>query len=223
MILCIADVLTAQELCQVQADLERTVFLDGQLSAGWHARRVKHNTQAKTDAQLTRQLEVLVRQALRRNALFNLAVRPKAIRPLLFNRYDQAMKYGTHVDDAVMGDMNPVRSDISMTLFLSNPLDYDGGELVIETTAGEQDFKLDAGAMVIYPSTMLHRVEPVTRGTRLAAVTWIQSLVRDAARRELLFDLDTARRMLFEKHGKTREFDLLSKSLANLLRMWAEV
>jgi len=223
MIFCIADVLTVQELHQAQAGLERAVFVDGQLSAGWHARRVKHNTQAKMGSQLTRKLQVLIQQALRRNVLFNLVVRPKAIRPLLFNRYDKAMKYGTHVDDAVMDDINPVRSDVSMTLFLSNPVDYDGGELVIETTAGEQDFKLDAGVMVIYPSTLLHRVEPVTRGKRLAAVTWIQSLVRDAARRELLFDLDTARRVLFEKHGKTHEFDLLSKSLANLLRMWVEV
>jgi PKHD-type hydroxylase len=129
------------------------------------------------------------------------------------------MAYGTHVDDALMGGM---RTDISFTLFLSDPESYDGGELVTESHAGEQPFKLPAGSLVLYPSTTLHRVEPVTRGSRLAAVGWVRSLVRDPARRELLFDLDTARKALFDRDGKSPEFDLLSKCGANLLRMWAE-
>jgi PKHD-type hydroxylase len=131
------------------------------------------------------------------------------------------MRYGTHVDDALMGDP-PVRSDLSLTLFLSDPASYDGGELIVESTAGDQAFRLPPGSLVLYPSSSLHRVEPVTRGVRRAAVGWVQSLVRDPARRELLFDLDTARRSLFDREGATREFGLLSKTVANLLRMWAE-
>ena len=118
---------------------------------------------------------------------------------------------------------HPMRSDVSLTLFLSDPATYTGGELVIESTQGEQAFKLPAGAMIIYPSSTLHRVEPVTQGVRLAAVTWVQSLVRDMADREILFDLDTARKAVFAQHGKTAEFDLLSKSLANLLRKWVDL
>ena len=118
--------------------------------------------------------------------------------------------------------MGGMRSDISFTLFLSDPESYDGGELVTESHADEQPFKLPAGSLVLYPSTTLHRVEPVTRGSRLAAVGWIRSLVRDPARRELLFDLDTARKALFDRDCKSPEFDLLSKCGANLLRMWAE-
>jgi PKHD-type hydroxylase len=130
------------------------------------------------------------------------------------------MEYGSHVDDAVMGSTDPIRSDVSFTLFLNPPDAYDGGELVIESTAGEQAFKLPAGGLVLYPSSTLHRVVPVTR---LAAVSWVQSQIRDPGCREILFDLDTARRTLFEREGKSREFDLLSKSLANLLRLWAEL
>jgi PKHD-type hydroxylase len=116
-----------------------------------------------------------------------------------------------------------IRADLSLTLFLSEPNSYEGGELVIESTQGEQSFKLAAGSLVLYPSTTLHRVEPITAGMRLVAVTWIQSLVRDPSDREILFDLDTARQILFAQYGKSKEFDLLSKSYANLLRKWIEV
>jgi PKHD-type hydroxylase len=146
-------------------------------------------------------------------------VRPKALSPLLFSRYDPDMHYGSHVDDALMDGM---RTDVSFTLFLSAPESYDGGELVIESAAGEDAVKLSAGALVAYPSTSLHHVAAVTRGVRLAAVGWARSFIRDAARRELLFDLDTARSALFARDGKTAEFDLIAKSTANLLRMWAE-
>lgn len=141
----------------------------------------------------------------------------------MFSRYQGGMYYGTHIDNAIMGDEELMRSDLSLTLFLSDPANYTGGELVIESTQGEQAFKLDAGSMVVYPTTTLHRVEPVTEGERLAAVTWVQSLVRDAHNREILFDLDTVRDTLSQKSGKTAEFDLLSKSIANLLRKWADV
>ena len=153
------------------------------------------------------------------NEVFRLAVRPKALSALLFSRYEKSMHYGTHVDDALIDGM---RSDVSFTLFLSNPEEYDGGELTIESTSGEETFQLAAGSLVAYPSTTLHQVANVTCGARLAAAGWARSYIRDAARRELLFDLDTARRQMFARDGKSAEFDLVSKSCANLMRMWAE-
>jgi len=220
-ILCIADILTAPERASLSAALDRAAFTDGAATAGWHARGVKHNQQLAAGPEAQR-LQAIVAAALERNLLFGLACRPRTIRPALFNRHAPGMEYGAHVDDALMGGAQPMRSDVSATLFLSDPGSYDGGELVIESTAGEQAFKLPAGSLVLYPASTLHRVAPVTAGLRLAAVTWVQSQVRDPARRELLFDLDTARRALFEREGKSREFDLISRSFANLQRMWAE-
>jgi len=122
-----------------------------------------------------------------------------------------------------MSGRPPIRSDMSFTLFLEDPEKYDGGELVIESTYGEQEIKLPAGALVLYPTSALHRVAEVTRGQRLVAVSWVQSMIRDPAQRELLHELDTARRSLFDQHGKTTEFDTITKTFHNLLRMWAEV
>ncbi|MEK0180614.1 Fe2+-dependent dioxygenase [Microcoleus anatoxicus] len=218
-----ANILTSEELGLIIDRLKNAEFVDGKLTAGWYAQQVKNNAQLKNDAAPTQELRNLVNQALKRNSLFQIAARPKAIRPIMFSRYQGGMYYGTHIDNAIMGDEKLMRSDLSLTLFLSDPATYTGGELVIESTQGEQAFKLDAGSMVVYPTTTLHRVEPVTEGERLAAVTWVQSLVRDAHNREILFDLDTVRDTLFQKSGKTAEFDLLSKSIANLLRKWADV
>jgi PKHD-type hydroxylase len=219
-ILCLQSVLPAPVLDQVRAALAAARFVDGATTAGWHARLVKANRQADAADPRTAAAKTAVLDQLKSNALFQMAVRPRRMGPLLFSRYEPGMDYGTHVDDAIMGE---ARSDVSFTLFLSAPEDYDGGALVIESTAGEQSFKLPAGALVLYPSTTLHRVEPVTKGARLACAGWAQSLVRRPDRRELLFDLDTARMGLFRQHGKTAEFDLLSKSVANLLRDWAEL
>src|SRR5262249_55980935 len=127
--------------------------------------------------------------------------------------------YGVHVDDALIGG---IRTDISFTLFLSAPESYEGGELIIDTSAGEEAFKLGAGSILTYPATTLHRVAPVTRGERLVAAGWVRSFIRDPARRELLFDLETARRRLFDAQGKTWEGDLLAKCAANLTRLWCE-
>lgn len=223
MIICMANILSSEELGLIVDRLKNAEFVDGKLTAGWYAQQVKNNAQLKNDAAPTQELRNLVNQALKRNSLFQIAARPKAIRPIMFSRYQGGMYYGTHIDNAIMGDEKLMRSDLSLTLFLSDPATYTGGELVIESTQGEQAFKLDAGSMVVYPTTTLHRVEPVTEGERLAAVTWVQSLVRDAHNREILFDLDTVRDTLFQKSGKTAEFDLLSKSIANLLRKWADV
>lgn len=223
MILVIADVLSPTDLRESQSVLASAKFKEGIETAGWHAALVKDNQQADPEALPVRALQMRIDALLRANALFDLAARPRAIAPLLFSRYQPGMGYGSHVDDALMGREPALRSDLSLTLFLSAPDSYDGGELVIESSAGEQAFKPDAGSLVLYPSSSLHRVEPLRRGTRLAAVTWVQSVLRDPAQRELLFTLDSARRALFEREGKSREFDQISLCLANLTRMWAEL
>jgi PKHD-type hydroxylase len=218
MIITIADVLSAADLAEIGATLAASRFEDGRHTAGWSARLVKNNEQARDSATL-RLLRERVAKAILDNEVFAAAVRPKALTPLLFSRYGPGREYGTHVDNPLI---DGVRTDVSFTLFLAPPDTYGGGELVIETLGGEEDIKLPAGHLVAYPSTTLHRVAPVTDGERLAAVGWAQSYVRDGARREILFDLETARRQLFEQSGKTPEFDLLAKSAANLFRMWAE-
>src|SRR5262249_7244586 len=150
----------------------------------------------------------LVAERVLGNEVFRLAVRPKALSPLLFSRYEKNMHYGSHVDDALMGGM---RTDVAFTLFLSEPTSYDGGELTIERRGGEEASSPAAGALAAYPAPSLPRVTAVTRGTRLAAVGWARSFIRDPAQRELLFDLDTARRQIFAREGKSTEFDLVSK------------
>jgi len=223
MIFCIADVLTPEELETTLTLLQQAEFVDGKTTAGRYVKSVKNNQQIKTDTEITSELRSLVLEALKRNELFQVAARPKIIRPIVFSRYDVGMYYGSHFDNAIMGDESISRTDVSLTLFLTDPDTYQGGELVIETSLGEQSFKLDAGSAIVYPSSTLHRVETVTEGTRWAAVTWIQSLVRDPSQREILFDLDTARRSIFQQYGKTIEFDLIAKSHANLLRKWADI
>ena len=217
MLFQIPDVLSTEELSQIRQELATAEFIDGKSTAGWYAKQVKHNQQLKQDHSDT--LAAAVKTALKRHPLFQVAVRPKHLHSLRFSRYDAGMSYGTHADNAMMGGY---RSDISFTLFLNNPADYDGGELVIEGADDEQTYKLSAGSALIYPSSTLHRVNQVTQGQRLVVVGWVQSLIRDPAQRELLFDIDTVRRSLFAQHGKTTEFDLLSKSVSNLLRRWAE-
>ncbi len=230
MIVCIANVLDRATVEQVRDLLAQGSYVDGKQTAGWHAKLVKHNQQlAKSEP--ADHADRLVREALLAHPVFNAAVQPKRLRRMLFSRYQGGNAYGAHVDDALMGagpkvetdgDSARMRSDVSMTVFLSDPQDYDGGELVIEGTGGEQSYKLEAGHAITYPSNTLHYVAEVTRGTREVAVTWAQSLVRAPEQREVLFDLDTARRTLFQREGKSREFDLMSKTHANLTRMWAE-
>ncbi|GGE92208.1 PKHD-type hydroxylase [Sphingomonas prati] len=219
MLIMIANVLDADNLRWLRNNLEQTRFVDGRQTAGREARVVKNNEQVDRGDPLLEEMQELVIDRLLTNALFRMATRPHVVRPPLFSRYEPGMEYGSHVDDAIMGGM---RTDVSVTIFLSEPDEYDGGELVIESAAGEQDVKLSAGSAVLYPTTSLHRVAPVSRGERRAAVTWVRSLVRDAGERELLFDLETARHALFERLGKTPELDLLAKTQSNLLRRWAE-
>jgi PKHD-type hydroxylase len=224
MIVCIDNVLTTEELTEIHQLLKDAEFQDGQLTAGRYAKTVKQNQQVKGNTAAAQCIRAIANPALKRNSLFQSVVRPKVIRPLLISRYEVGMSYGTHTDNALMGVGDDLtRSDVSMTLFLSDPNSYEGGELMIETTLGEQGFKLAAGAAIVYPSTTLHRVAEVTAGVRLVAVTWIQSIIRDVQEREILFELDTVRHSLFEQSGKTVEFDLLCKTHSNLLRKWAEI
>lgn len=219
MLIMIADIVDTDNLKWLNDNLSKVRYVDGRQTAGREARTVKLNEQVDRSDPLLSEMQDIVTDRLLHNRVFKMATRPHVVRPPLFSRYEEGMAYGSHVDDAIMGGM---RTDLSVTVFLSEPDEYDGGELVIESAAGEQEVKLAAGAAVIYPTTSLHRVEPVIRGERRAAVTWVRSLVRDAAARELLFDLETARHALFERLGKTSELDLLAKTQSNLLRRWAE-
>jgi PKHD-type hydroxylase len=218
MILAIADVLSVADVEVVRDGLAGTTFVDGKATAGWAARLVKDNLQARDSTDVQR-LRAHVEARLVEHPVFALATRPKAIVGPLFSRYRPGHAYGSHVDDPLISGQ---RTDISFTLFLSPPDACEGGELIIDTASGEEAFKLGAGSVVIYPASLLHRVAPVTRGERLAAAGWVRSLVRDPARRELLFELETARRRLFEREGKTAEADLLAKCAANLMRMWCD-
>jgi PKHD-type hydroxylase len=222
-ILCIADILSAADLAAIRKAVAAGAFTDGRATAGWHARAVKNNEQIARAAPAVREAGGRIAAALGANDVFRAAVQPHTIRPFLFSRYGEGMEYGPHVDDAIMGTETRARSDVSVTVFLNDPAEYDGGDLVIESAGGEQAYRLPAGHAIAYPSTTLHRVEKVTRGTRLVAVTWVQSLVRSAEDREILFDLDVARREIFRLHGKTREFDLIARSYANLLRKWSDL
>lgn len=223
MLLCIEDLIDQEQVGRFQRWLDVATFEDGRVTAGGNARKVKHNEQVSSapdqrDPQLEA-MQDLVTDRLWDHGLFVAAAQPKEIRPPLFSRYLPGMSYGTHMDNALMEEM---RVDLSLTLFLSEPSDYEGGELVIEFATGERSIKLPAGSAVLYSTTALHRVTEVTRGRRLVAVTWVRSFVRDPAAREILLDLKMAQMRLAKQLGKTPEVDLLSKTYTNLLRRWVE-
>ncbi len=222
MIFVIPNVLNSQELDDIASSLNEADFINGKTTAGWHAKLVKNNIQLKKKISYGEDLKELIKKALKRNLIFNSAIKPRIVHSILFSRYEVGMSYGRHTDNALMGGQNFLKSDVSLTLFLNSPSDYVGGELVIEGTDDERKYKLEAGSAIVYPSSTLHRVEKVTEGVRLVTVAWVQSLIRDPYQREILFDLDVARRSIFAKEGKTIEFDLISKSHSNLLRRWAD-
>lgn len=223
MILTIDSLLSAEDLAGLKGLLGEVDYIDGRKTAGWHAKLVKANEQTDSRNPQSVKAREIVTAILRANMTFNLAVMPAHIRPVMFSRYREGMSYGTHIDDAIMGRQALHRSDVSMTIFLNPPEDYDGGELIMEVGDRELSYKLPAGSAVFYPSTTLHRVAEVTRGQREVAVTWVQSVVRSAEQREVLYDIDKVRRTIFNENGKNREFDLLSKAHANLMRLWSEV
>lgn len=226
MLIHLKNVLTPEELRQARAILDAASWLDGRATAGAQAVQAKNNEQLPQTSEAARSLQALVLQALNRHAIFFSAALPKKIFNPLFNRYGgDANHYGKHIDGAVMHSRSNdqrVRSDVSCTLFLADPDEYDGGELAIDDTYGSQRVKLPAGDMVLYPGTSLHEVLPVTRGHRLASFFWVESMVRSDEQRRLLFDLDMNLLRLRQQHGECAETTALTGTYHNLLRMWAD-
>jgi PKHD-type hydroxylase len=226
MLLHIPDILTPAEVRHAQSLLADAPWLDGRASAGSQARTAKNNEQLPHDCAAASQIRTLLLQGLDRNPTFFSAALPKKVFTPRVNRYGgDSNFYGNHVDNAVRFAPDSglrVRTDISCTLFLSDPASYDGGELVVQDSAGPQQVKLPAGHLVLYAGTSVHQVTPVTRGTRLACFFWIESMVRSQEQRQLLFDLDMALLRLRQQHGETAETIALTGSYHNLLRMWAD-
>ncbi|GAM98384.1 iron-uptake factor PiuC [alpha proteobacterium U9-1i] len=216
-------VLSPEDLARVRQELDELTWKPGKRTAGPAARGVKENLQADGANSRTQALERFVADALRRHALFEIAARPAKLSRLLFSRYEPGMTYGTHTDDALMGQGDArIRTDLAFTIFLSDRGSYEGGALTIESSLGEQSIKLEAGDALLYPAGSIHQVAPVQQGVRLAAVGWLQSVIADPQQRELLFDLSIARSRLAEA-GVAREDVLrLDKAVSNLLRMWAK-
>jgi PKHD-type hydroxylase len=225
MLLQIPDILGTDELQAVRTQLAGARWLDGRETAGTQARQVKHNEQLDTQGEPARALQALVLAAVQRHPVFFSAALPKRVLPPMFNRYaGEANHYGDHVDQAIRypAGGERMRTDLSCTLFLCGPDEYDGGELVIDDPFGPRSVKLPAGHLVLYPGTSVHRVEPVTRGARLASFFWIESLVRSDEQRRLLFDLDMNLMRLRQRIGDCDETVALTGTYHNLLRQWAD-
>jgi PKHD-type hydroxylase len=225
MLLQIPKVLTADQVAQFRSKMDGAAWVDGNATSGHQSAQAKRNEQLAEDSPAARELGDTVVAALGRNQLFFSAALPKRVFPPLFNRYQGGMEFGNHVDGAVRvhGPSGVrIRTDISATLFLAEPGEYDGGELLVEDTYGVHKVKLPAGDLVLYPSTSLHRVTPVTRGARVASFFWIQSMVRDDAHRSLLFDMDMAIMRLTQANPGHASLVALTGCYHNLLRMWSE-
>jgi PKHD-type hydroxylase len=224
-LITIPRVLDEALLAQCRDALAAADWADGRGSAGYLSRAVKNNSQLADADPTARRLGEMILSALEKNSTFVAAALPLKVLPPLFNRYSGGQAYGAHIDGAirpVTGTHHRVRTDLSATIFLSDPASYAGGELVIRDTLGERTVKLEAGDLVLYPGTSVHRVEPVTSGERLAAFFWIQSMVRDTAQRTLLFDLDAAiQRLAYDVPGHAALVDLAG-IYHNLLRAWAD-
>ncbi len=228
MLLSIPDVLTPEQVLHCRRRLQQAGWADGRITAGHQSAKAKDNLQLPEDSEVARELGALVRDAAQANSTFFSAALPQRIYPPLFNCYRDGQSFGFHVDNAVRydrsgGSARPVRTDLSATLFLSDPQDYDGGELVIEDTYGTQQVKLPAGHLVLYPGTSLHRVTPVTRGARLASFFWIQSMLREDSQRRLMFELDVSIRRLTRDLPEHPSLVQLTGIYHNLLRRWADV
>lgn len=228
MLLHIPDILTADEVAHCRAVLEASPWVDGRVTAGDQAAKAKFNLQIPEESDTARELGEVILRALARSGAFNSAALPLRVLPPMFNRYDRAMTYGNHVDNAIRtipgtGGMR-MRADVSTTIFLCEPEEYDGGELIVEDTYGMKPVKLPAGHAVVYPSSSLHQVSPVTRGVRWASFFFTQSLVKDDGLRAMLYDLDVAIINLRQELGDGhRDVLTLVNHYHNLLRRWAEV
>jgi PKHD-type hydroxylase len=225
MLLQIPEVLPRDQVAQARQLLDSAEWIDGKDTAGHQSARAKDNLQLPEDHPVGRQLGEMILSALQRNPLFISAALPLRVFPPLFNRYEGGQSFGNHVDNAirqVTGTAARIRTDLSATLFLAEPSEYDGGELMVEDTYGVHSVKLPAGHLVLYPSTSLHNVRPVTRGARIASFFWIQSMVRDDGERTLLFDLDSAIQQVAGAAANPAVVQLTAV-YHNLLRRWADV
>lgn len=223
MLVRIPSVLSHEVLLKVREIIDSEKFVDGKLSAGIAAGRVKNNEEIDVQSPRLAQLNNLVMGSLVQHPVYRAAVLPLKVAAPYYARYQAGMSYGDHIDDPIMQAEAPYRSDVSITIFLNDPADYDGGELVVRTTFGDKEVKLPAGDAIVYPSSSIHHVNEVTQGIRLVAVTWIQSMVRDPSKREILYDLYQARESML---ASTPEDDITKKidhSYVNLVRMWSEV
>jgi PKHD-type hydroxylase len=228
MFLNVPAVLNGEQLATVRASLnsEQAPWVDGRISAGHQGVQVKNNRQLEETSAMARELQSFVLTQLERHALFISAVLPNKVYPPIFNRYGEGMQFGTHVDGTVRmipGSAQKLRTDLSATLFLSDPKTYEGGELVVESDFGSRTAKPAAGDMVVYSSTSRHRVNAVTRGLRLASVFWIQSLIRDDARRAQLFELDGTIQRLTQRGADAESLVRLTAHYHGLLRDWTEI
>ena len=226
MLVCIPDVLDASQIISLRERLERAnAWVDGRVTAGYQGAPVKFNQQIDEGSEVAQACQRIVVSALERHPLFISAVLPNVVYPPMFNCYGEGMKFGAHVDGSVRIsplDGRKIRTDVSATLFLTNPEDYDGGELQIEDTYGRHSVKLPAGSMVVYPATSLHQVAPITRGVRMACFFWTQSLIRDDAQRALLYEMDGAIQRLNETGADEGARRSLIGCYHNLVRQWSE-
>ncbi len=226
MIVTIPDVLTVEQVAQARVILDQAEWVDGKVTAGHQSSHVKNNQQIPENSAPAQQLGDMVMCALEQSPLFISAALPLRVFPPLFNRYSGGHSFGIHVDNAIRqlsGTSHRIRTDLSVTLFFSDPADYDGGELCIEDVYGIKRVKLPAGHMVVYPSTSLHEVKPVTRGTRTCSFFWLQSMIREDANRTILFDLDTSIQLINRDHPNSPYVIQLTGIYHNLLRKWAEM
>jgi PKHD-type hydroxylase len=224
MLIEIPSILNADKLANIRAMLQKVEFIDGKHSAGEAARRVKNNEEMKQGTQQAEYLDHLLMSSLAENTDFRSSALPYRVAQPVFARYTNGMQYGDHVDDPIMGGgAEKFRTDVSITVFLNEPDEYDGGELIINTTYGEKRVKMSAGSAVLYPSASVHRVSEITRGERLAAIVWLQSMVRDPAQREMLYQLDQARNVLLKDKPEALETKQVDRSYVNLLRMWSDI
>lgn len=225
MMVHIPRVLTPEQVARCRDVMTKAAWVDGNVTAGHQSSQVKFNLQLPEESAEARELGDMVLKALGRNPLFMSAVLPKQVFPPLFNRYDAGMTFGSHVDNAIREHHSGIRirTDISSTLFISEPEEYDGGELIVEDTYGTHAVKLPAGDMIVYPGTSLHNVTPITRGSRIASFFWTQSLIRNDTQRSILFDLDMSIMGLSKDHPDHASVVQLTSIYHNLLRQWSEV
>jgi len=225
MLLHIPQVLTAEQVSVIRQQLDAADWTDGRATVGSQGARVKRNQQLPEHCAIGREMGREIMAALADNATFFAAVLPARTMPPLFNRYGGGERYGVHIDGAVRKTPDAgfqLRTDVSSTLFLSDPDEYAGGELVVHDTYGMHEVKLPAGDMILYPSTSRHEVMPVNEGCRISAFFWTQSMIRDDHRRSMLFELDQAIHALRQRHGDSNETVVLAGHYHNLLRLWAE-